>query len=62
MDIFNSYPSSSNLTDFKYANAFCITGCVGLIRHWMSRQFRETPEHMARLAYNLVVSALTIKM
>lgn len=58
MNIFRQYLPDTTSLDFSYANAFCITGCIGLIKYWMGQQFSESPEHMAKLAYNLVTSAL----
>lgn len=43
-----------NLKDVQYAYAFCLNGCVGLIKSWLSEASRETPEYMARLTYQLI--------
>lgn len=58
MNFFRQYMPKHISADVNYANAFCITGCVGLIKYWISHEFAETPEHMAKIAYTLVISAL----
>ena len=58
MDFLRPYMADSDSDRLGFANAFCITGCVGLIIDWMKHDFRETPEAMAKMAYTLVLSAL----
>lgn len=40
--------------DFKYAYSFCLNGCVGLIKTWLSDLQPESAEHMAQLTYQLI--------
>ena len=46
-----------NVNDIKYAYAFCINGCVGMIKCWLTGDSDDTPEHMAYLTHNIVSEA-----
>ncbi|MGN0400058.1 MAG: TetR-like C-terminal domain-containing protein [Blautia sp.] len=49
----------ANLTDIKYAYAFCLTGCVGMVKAWLSSQEANTSaKEMAELTYHLIMNAL----
>ena len=49
-------PSSLPATDseIRYAYAFCLSGCIGMIKTWLSRTEHESPEAMAELIYHLI--------
>ena len=49
-------PSSLPATDteIRYAYAFCLSGCIGMIKTWLSRTVHESPEAMAELTYHLI--------
>lgn len=49
-------PSSLPATDteIRYAYAFCLSGCIGMIKTWLSRTEHESPEAMAELTYHLI--------
>lgn len=49
-------PSSLPATDTEilYAYAFCLSGCIGMIKTWLSRTEHESPEAMAELTYHLI--------
>nr|WP_303004637.1 TetR-like C-terminal domain-containing protein [uncultured Blautia sp.] len=38
----------------RYAYAFCLSGCIGMIKTWLSRTEHESPEAMAELTYHLI--------
>lgn len=42
--------------DLNYVIAFCLTGCIGLIKTWLIQEKGETPEHMANITYNIISS------
>ncbi len=42
-----------------YALEFVVAGIVGMVRTWSLRGFRESPEAMAQLAKELILSGLT---
>ena len=44
--------------DRSYSYAFCLTGCVGLIKAWLDSDDGETPHQMADLTSRLVTNAL----
>ena len=44
-ELFTMFPQ--NVNDIKYAYAFCINGCVGMIKCWLTGDSDDTPEHMA---------------
>lgn len=48
----SSFPVSDN--EVRYAYAFCLSGCIGMIKTWLSRTDHESPETMAELTYHLI--------
>lgn len=44
--------------DFEYSYSFCLSGCVGLVKTWLTKKNNDSPEHMAELIYNMVTNAL----
>lgn len=44
------------IQDITYTYAFCLTGCVGMVKSWLSSENGDTPEHMAALTYQLICS------
>lgn len=51
---------SASIEDLKYSYAFCLTGCVGLIKIWLNSNGSESPEHMAQLTYQMVINSMTV--
>ena len=45
---------SKNSPDVTYAYGFCLTGCVGMVKAWLSKEDHISPQHMAQLTYQLV--------
>lgn len=43
-----------NIQDITYAYAFCLNGCVGLIKTWLVSEESPAPQHMAQLTYQFV--------
>ena len=54
-ELFTMFPQ--NVNDIKYAYAFCINGCVGMIKCWLTGDFDDTPEHMAYLTHTIISEA-----
>lgn len=54
-ELFTMFPQ--NINDIKYGYAFCINGCVGMIRRWLTDGSDDTPEHMAYLTHNMISEA-----
>lgn len=44
--------------DLKYIHSYCITGCVGMVKKWILGSYTDTPEHMAQLTYDILISSL----
>ena len=42
--------------DIEYAYAFCLHGCVGMIKAWLSSDNQESTQHMAELTHKLIDS------
>ena len=42
--------------DIEYAYAFCLYGCVGMIKAWLSSDNQESTQHMAELTHKLIDS------
>ncbi len=40
--------------DVEYAYAFCLNGCVGMIKAWLSSDNQESTKHMAELTYRMI--------
>ena len=50
---------ATDVTNIKYAYAFCLTGCVGMVKSWLeSGDTTDTPLQMAELTYHLIMNAL----
>lgn len=48
----SSFPTTDS--EIRYAYAFCLSGCIGMIKTWLSRTEHESPEAMAELTYHLI--------
>lgn len=46
------------LDDLKYSYDFCLNGCFGLVKNWLLNNGSETPEHMAKLTYHMVMNSM----
>ena len=42
--------------DNEYAYAYCLNGCVGMIKAWLSSDNQESTQHMAELTHKLIDS------
>lgn len=42
----------------RYSYAYCLNGCVGLIKVWLLEDGKETPEQMANIMYTMVSNSL----
>ena len=47
-----------NIQTLKYSYAFCLTGCVGLIKAWLNSDTGESPQEMARIAFQLIMHTI----
>lgn len=46
------------LDDLKYSYDFYLNGCFGLVKSWLLNNGSETPEHMAKLTYHMVMNSM----
>ncbi len=45
---------SQDSYEVRYAYAFCLNGCIGMIKAWLLKAEHESPEAMAELTYHLI--------
>lgn len=53
-DAFSKTASQSELQQFEYFFAFVASGCVGVLRQWVTQGMKESPRDMSRLTINLI--------
>ena len=46
------------MDDLTYYYAFCLSGCIGLVKAWLSEGSSVSPQHMAELTFKLIMNAL----
>lgn len=50
--------NSVSYVDFQYACSFFLSGCIGLIKTWLDSEHPQSPEHMAKLTYQMMVNCM----
>lgn len=45
-------------TDLKYIHSYCISGCVGIVKKWILESSDDTPEHIAKITYDMLMNSL----
>lgn len=43
--------------DLKYFYAFCLSGCLGLVKVWFNEGEEKSPEEMAQMTFNMIANA-----
>ena len=43
--------------DLKYFYAFCLSGCLGLVKVWLNEGEEKSPEEMAQKTFNMIANA-----
>ena len=43
--------------DLKYFYAFCLCGCLGLVKVWLNEGEEKSPEEMAQMTFNMIANA-----
>lgn len=43
--------------DLKYFYAFCLSGCLGLVKVWLNEGEEKLPEEMAQMTFNMIANA-----
>lgn len=46
------------MEDLKYAYAFCMSGCTGLIKTWLKGNYGGSPQHMAELTFRMIINTI----
>lgn len=47
-----------NIKEVNYSFAFCLSGCVGLIKAWLREDDGESPERMAQLIFHFIMNVV----
>ena len=42
----------------EYFHSFCLSGCIGLIKQWLSNDTKESPEYMAKLTFHFIENTM----
>lgn len=56
MEIFNTGKSQN----FEYFYSFIVSGCIGLIQNWLENGMVESPEHMSKLAQQMIQTGIKV--
>ena len=43
--------------DLKYFYAFCLSGCLGLVKVWLNEGEEKSPDEMAQMTFNMIANA-----
>ena len=43
--------------DLKYFYAFCLSGCLGLVKVWLNEGEEKSPEEKAQMTFNMIANA-----
>ena len=43
--------------DLKYFYAFCLSGCLGLVKVWLNEGEEKSPEEMTQMTFNMIANA-----
>ena len=43
--------------DLKYFYAFCLSGCLGVVKVWLNEGEEKSPEEMAQMTFNMIANA-----
>lgn len=56
MEIFDTGKSQN----FEYFYSFIVSGCIGLLQNWLEDGLKESPEHMAFLAEQMIMMGIKV--
>jgi AcrR family transcriptional regulator len=57
-NVWSEYYKATNTKQFEYFFNFIISGCIGILQHWLNTGMQESPDEMAVLAERMVVSGV----
>lgn len=49
---------ADNMEDVNYSYAFCLSGCIGLIKTWLIEGGSKSPQHMAELTFRFIMNLI----
>ena len=53
-------PKSDGITGKKYFYSFIVSGCIGLLQNWVENRMAKSPEQMASLAEQMIMTGIKI--
>lgn len=56
VEIFNKGKSQN----FEHFYSFIVSGCIGLLQNWVEDGLKESPEHMASLAEQMIMTGIKV--
>jgi len=56
MELFNTGGSQN----FEYFYSFIVSGCIGLLQNWLENGMKESTEHMASLAEQMIMTGIKV--
>ncbi|MDI6619761.1 MAG: TetR/AcrR family transcriptional regulator C-terminal domain-containing protein [Clostridiales bacterium] len=56
MEIFDTGKSQN----FGYFYSFIVSGCIGLLQNWLENGLKESPEYMASLAEQMIMTGIEV--
>lgn len=56
VELFNTGKSHN----FEYFYSFIVSGCIGLLQNWLESGQKESPEHMASLAEQMIMNGIKV--
>jgi AcrR family transcriptional regulator len=56
MEVFNVNKSQN----FEYCYSFIVSGCIGLLQSWLEAGFKESPEQMAHLTEQIIMTGIKV--
>lgn len=46
-------------TELRYIYAYCLNGCVGIVKDWLLSDAKESPEEMSEIMFQMVKNSLS---
>lgn len=56
VELFNTGKSQN----FEHFYSFIVSGCIGLLQNWLESGLKESPEHMASLAEQMIMTGIKV--
>ncbi len=56
MELFNT----GKTQNFEHFYSFIVSGCIGLLQNWLANEKKESPDHMACLAEEMILNGIKV--